>query len=420
MVCAGSVYCLLFGGSAAGASAYLKPDVDAKVLKKAEGLHADGIELYRRRRYRAALRKFQAAEEVCPELFLAGYHVALAHRKMKNEEAAVAQLKRLNARFPGNIIAHNDLGVIYASKNKEEADVLAHLELGMAIRNGEGLLEGKEKNVGQVRVDLAMAYANVGALQIKGSKLIEAEKSFRKAVDHYPRGFFGHFGLGNTLLAMRRFGEAKVAYRKAQEIEPKNDAVRIALAKCFLLGEEKNPRFALAELKKIEGNSPPMEVYGLLGDTYALLGDSEGAIASYERHLNASGRDPETLYKMGVLYYNSSTWGEARKYLEEYVARASDERKEQLATTEKLLGDVEREERKYRRAIAHYLRGTELRDAYYSCYYGLADCHYQLKEYDKAKHYILLILHGLSEAGSDQEKALREKASSLLEKMTET
>ncbi len=403
--------------SAHCASGYLKPAVNARTLKKAEGYFDDGVELYERQKYRAAMRKFMAAERICPELFLAGYHVGLAHRKMGSEDAAITQLEKLNIRFPENIIAHNDLGVVFASRNNEESDKRAIREFEIAVRNGEDLLQGKEKEIAQVRVDLAMAYANLGALRMKKAKLLDAEKSFRKAVEHYPRAFFGPFGLGNVYFAMRKFGEAKKAYRKAQQIEPNNVSVHIALAKCYLFAPDRNPRFALAELKKVTGDHPPAEVFDLLGDTHALLGNTEEAAVNYVLYLSLPQRRPQTLYKIGVLYYNSGDRKKAKKYLEEFVSEAPDAEQGPLSTAYKLLGDMAREEEDYERAVAHYLKGDRLRGSYFSCHYGLADSYFHLEQYEKAKEYLFLVLNGLPKNGSVEQNELREKASALLNKI---
>jgi tetratricopeptide (TPR) repeat protein len=399
---------------ARAASGYLKPAVSAKALRRAESHHRDGVEFYKRRRYRAALRKFAAAEEVCPELFSAGYHVALVHRKIGDEEAAIAQLRKLNARFPENIIAHNDLGVIYASKNEEDSERLALHEFETAVRNGEDLLQGKEEKVPQVRVDLAMAYANLAGLQLKSSRLTSAERNFRKSIEHYPFSFFGHFGVGNVLFAMKRLGEAKTAYRKAQRIEPNNPNVHIALAKCYLLAEDKNPRFAIAELKKVEEDGAPSEVFDLLGDAHALLGNTKQAAIYYRRYLTTPDPSPQALYKLGVLYYNEANWEEARKYLEKFLAAGPEEQEGALSTAYKLLGDIASEERDYERAVAHYLQGSKLRKAYLSCYYGLAESYFHLKRYEKAKECLALVLKGLPQGGGPEENQLREKAFALL------
>ncbi len=399
------------------ASGYFKPEVSEKALRKAEAYHLDGVELYKRGKYRAALRKFSAAERACPELFSAGYHVALVHRAMGNEAAAIAQLKKVNSRFPENVIAHNDLGVIFASKNDRQSNKLAVVEFGVAARNGENLLRGNEKKIPQVRVDLAMVYANFGALQLKSSKLTAAEKSFRKAIGHYPLAFFAHFGLGNVLFAMNRFKEAKTAYRKAQQMEPNNDSVHIALAKCYLLAADKNPRFALAELRKVKDDNPPAELFDLFGDAYALAGDSEKAVASYTRYLGLPQHSPQVLYKLGVLCYNESDRKGAKEYLEEFVAEAPEGRQGLLSTAWKLLGDMASEEKDYEKAVASYLRGSKLRDAYLSCYYGLADSYFHLQQYEKAKEYLLLVLKGLPISGSAEQNKLREKSSALLKRI---
>ncbi len=404
-------------GAAHPASGYLKPDVSERVLKKAESRFQDGVEEYQQHNHRAALRKFMSAETACPELFSAGYHVALAHRKMGNEEAAVSQLKKLNERFPENIIAHNDLGVIYAGKNKEEYDLLATAEFETGIKNGESLLLGKEKTIPQVRVDLAMAYANLGALQFENSRLTEAEKSFRRATEHYPRAFFAHFGLGNALFAMGKFTEAKNAYLKSQEIEPKNPNVRIGLAKCYLSERDKNPRFALSELRKAVGSNPTAEVFGLLGDAHALLGNLQEAIKSYERSLELPGQDVQVLYKLGAVHYNNKKRDEAKKYLEKFVGEAPKESESSLSMAHKLLGDIASEGKDYEKAIAHYLQATKLRDKYWSCYYGLAESCFHLGRYDEAREYLRLIFDGLPEKGRAEENELREKASALFAKI---
>lgn len=411
---------LFLAEPAFAASGYLKPEVNAKTLKRAEGYFRDGVELYQRVKHRAALRKFLAAERACPELFSAGYHAAISLRKMGNEDAAVTQLKKLNTRFPENIIAHNDLGVIFASKNQEESDRLARVEFEAAVRNGENLLRGKEKKIPQVRVDLAMAYANMGALDLKNSKLTDAEKSFRKAVERYPLAFFGHFGLGNVLFGMKRFDEAKKAYRKAEQIEPNNVGVHIALARCYLSAADKNPRFAIAELKKVPRgprDSPPPEAFDLFGDAYALLGNTEKAIANYTKYLTLPEHNPQTLYKLGALCYNEGNRKEAKKYLGAFVAEAPDDQRELLSTAYKLLGDISSEQEDYEKAIASYLQGSKLRQAYLSCYYGLADSHFHLQQYQKAREYLLLVLKDLPRIGSAEQNKLREKSFALLKRI---
>ncbi len=411
---------LFLAGPAFAASGYLKPETNAKTLKRAEGYFRDGVELYQRGKHRAALRKFLAAERACPELFSAGYHAALSLRKTGDENAAVAQLKKLNTRFPENIIAHNDLGVIYASKNEEQSDRLARVEFETAVRNGENLLRGKEKKIPQLRVDLAMAYANMGALDLKNSKLTDAEKSFRKAVERYPLAFFGHFGLANVLFGMKRFDEAKKAYRKAQQVEPNNVGVHIALARCYLFAADKNPRFAIGELKKVpQGprDSPPPETFDLFGDAYALLGDTDKAIASYTMYLCFPEHNPQALYKLGAICYNEQNWKEAKKYLEAFVAEAPDDQRELLSTAYKLLGDISSQQKDYEKAIASYLQGSKLRQAYLSCYYGLADSYFHLQQYEKAREYLLLVLKGLPPIGSAEENKLRGKAFTLLKRI---
>ncbi|MDP2898165.1 MAG: tetratricopeptide repeat protein [bacterium] len=417
---AAAVTALIPVSSAHGASGYLKPAVDEKILNKAEDRFNDGVELYQRQNYRAALRRFQAAETICPELFAAGYHAALAYKKMGDEKAAVEQLKKVIARFPENIIAYNDLGVIHAGKNIEEDTQLAMSQFETAIRNGENLLQGKEKTVPQVRVDLAMAYANAGGLHLASGRLVEAEKSFRKAVEHHPNGFFGHFGLGNVLLAMRNFAEAKTSYREAQQIEPKNTNVSVALAKCYLRQPDRNPRFTIAELRKVGETDRTAEYYDLFGDAYALLEEREEAVRNYTRSLGMPGHSSEVLYKLGAMYYNQKMYVESRKSLEEYVAQVKDGEKGTAALAHKLLGDIAKEQNDYRTAAANYKKAVSIANSYWSAYYGLGEACFHLKQYADARKHLHHVLSALPEKGTAEENELREKATELLKKMLST
>jgi len=414
---AAAVTALIPVSSAHGASGYLKPAVDEKILSKAEDRFGDGVELYQRQNYRAALRRFQAAETICPELFAAGYHAALAYKKMGDEKAAVEQLKKVIARFPENIIAYNDLGVIHAGKNIEEDTQLAMSQFETAIRNGENLLQGKEKTVPQVRVDLAMAYANAGGLHLASGRLVEAEKSFRKAVEHHPNGFFGHFGLGNVLLAMKNFTEAKTSYRKAQQIEPKNANVSIALAKCYLRQPDRNPRFAIAELRKVGEPERTAEYYDLLGDAYALLEEREEAVRNYTRSLGMPGHSSEVLYKLGAMYYNQKMYVESRKSLEEYIAQVKEGQQGTSALAHKLLGDIAKEQKDYRTAAANYEKAVSIANSYWSAYYGLGEAFFYLRQYADARKHLHHVLSALPEKGTAEENELREKATELLKKM---
>lgn len=402
------------------AAGYLKPEVDEKTLSRAEDRFRDGVELYQRQNYHAALRRFQAAETICPELFAAGYHAALAYKKMGDEKAAVEQLNKVIERFPENIIAHNDLGVIYAGRNTDENTQLAISQFETAIRNGEKLLQGKEKAIPQIRIDLAMAYANAGGLHLASGRLVEAEKSFRKAVEHHPHGFFCHFGLGNALLAIRDFTEAKASYRKAQQIEPKNPNVCIALAKCYLGQPDKNPRFAITELRKVEERDHTAEYYELLGDSYSLLQERDEAMRHYRRSLSMTKHTPEILYKLGAIYYNQKKHGESRKSLEEYIARVKDNEQATAALAYKLLGDIAKHDRDYRMAAANYEKAVSIADNYWSAYYGLGEALFYLEQYSEAKKHLDYVLNAIPEKGTTEENELREKATELLKKMLST
>jgi tetratricopeptide (TPR) repeat protein len=262
-----------------------------------------------------------------------------------------------------------------------------------------------------------MAYANLGGLHLASSRLVDAEKSFRKAVEHYPHGFFCHFGLGNVLLAMKDFTGAKNSFREAQQIEPKNPNVCIALAKCYLRQPDKNPRFAITELRKVEEKNRTAEYYDLLGDSYAFLEEREEAVRHYKRSLSMTGHAPEVLYKLGAIYYNQKRHGESQKFLEEYISRVKDSEQATAALAHKLLGDIAREQEDYKKAAANYKRAVSIADRYWSAHYGLGEAFFYLQQYADARKHLQYVLSALPEKGTTEENELREKTTELLTKM---
>lgn len=57
-------------------------------------------------------------------------------------------------------------------------------------------------------------------------------------------------------------------------------------------------------------------MYHTLGDTYALMGDLEQALAQYARAVEVAPDNPAALNKLGMAYLERQRWGEAAQAFE--------------------------------------------------------------------------------------------------------
>ncbi|MBU1727218.1 MAG: tetratricopeptide repeat protein, partial [Candidatus Omnitrophica bacterium] len=73
------------------------------------------------------------------------------------------------------------------------------------------------------------AYLRLGNSYLRHGKLLEAEKSFKKAIELNPKNDWAYLRLGNLYLEQGKLLEAEKSFKKAIEFTPKNDRIYGAL-----------------------------------------------------------------------------------------------------------------------------------------------------------------------------------------------
>jgi serine/threonine protein kinase/Flp pilus assembly protein TadD len=216
------------------------------------------------RRDRSALLKLAASEEVFR--LLPATLTCLAHA-LKNERApahALALLRKMQRRQPGDFWANFDLGFALGSAQPPDHDsAIRFYSAAVAIRPASPI-----------------ARHNLGnALKAKG-RLDEAIAEYREVIDAYPGNVLAHTLLGNALLEKRDIDSAIAAFHTAIRYKRDYYAAHGALGRA--LREKGDIDSAIAELRvAVRLKKDSAEFHNELGLALRDKGDADGAIAEY-------------------------------------------------------------------------------------------------------------------------------------------
>ncbi len=139
-----------------------------------------------------------------------------------------------------------------------------------------------------------LAWNNLGTIAYQTGRHADAEKYFRKALEHEPGAFLPVVNLGGLLLNLKRYDEALKLNLYAVEQQPHDALANSQLGINYFFLEE--PDRALRYLKEAKRLDPAHfsqpQIY--LAEIYARRGDLRAAIAELEEYIRLHPDAPET------------------------------------------------------------------------------------------------------------------------------
>ena len=184
-----------------------------------------------------AIRHYQAALEIKPDLAEAHYNLALVLASRGQTDAAIARYRAALASNPDYAQAHNNLALALAEQgNIREA--MAHYERALAIKPdyaqahynyalplaGRGQVEEATthyRKALEIAPDFVQAHDNLGVALAGCGQLDDAIVHYRRALEIDPTFAQSRMNLGNALVARGQVDEAVAQYQKALAIEPR-------------------------------------------------------------------------------------------------------------------------------------------------------------------------------------------------------
>ena len=155
----------------------------------------------------------------------------------------------------------------------------------------------------------------------------KADQLFKKGIEQDPTNQINNVGLGSIVLFLKSdtvaadkfFSKAEAALPlKVKFMTPRDARILTKLGTAQLLGSVNRFNKALGYLtraQEIEPNNP--SIYLAMGDVYIMQNDAKNALASYKRSLYLDPKSPLPNIKIGNIYMRAPNLAAARPYFEE-------------------------------------------------------------------------------------------------------
>jgi tetratricopeptide (TPR) repeat protein len=168
------------------------------------------------------------------------------HALRGEDEQAVANFQEVLAAEPGNVVAHNHLGMALCRLGRyqeggehyrraigaKESYAEAHCNLGSLLRSQGRIKESEQplRRALKLKPTLVDAQVSLGATLYMQGRMSEARSLFERALRAAPRQVEALACMGQLSALEGRFAEAETWYNRAVEIDPRTSLAWVGLA----------------------------------------------------------------------------------------------------------------------------------------------------------------------------------------------
>jgi tetratricopeptide (TPR) repeat protein len=269
-----------------------------------------------------ALSLFEAVLKQAPEDKAALEGAATLYLKHDLNQEASRVLEKLVVLDPGVSKLQADLGAAYAGLN----------DFSEARESFDKALRIDPKNVS--------ALVGLGHVELKTGHQDEAIRLLQRAASLDPQAFEPHFLLATVWNEQKRYEEAIRECKEALRLGGKDSQIYYHLARAYRgSGNGEESRKAMAEFTALRNsanaNEEKQRAAQRLAEQAKALVDAnrlDEAIAlleqsrvSLEQSKSAGGSDPQLMFRLASLYYDTKQFGKAREDVEAAIAIAPTE-----------------------------------------------------------------------------------------------
>jgi tetratricopeptide (TPR) repeat protein len=324
---------------------------------------------------------------------VAAYHQrGIIHDEQKNEEAAIADYNEALRLAPNSMIIYYNRAIAYTKLgdvDKAIADYTETLRLEpdyISAYNNRGLLY---KNQGRYEEaitdyteairrnpDFVLAYRNRGEVYILQEKYQEALDDYNEVLRINPESSAGYNGRGYVYFILDKNDEALADYNQALRLDPEN-ADAYSNRGVYYQGQG-NFEQALADYTEAIRLAPDFaSAYNNRGYIYFVLGDYEQAIADYTEALQLDPEEKHTYANRGDAYYSLQDYEHAIADYTEVIRLAPG-----LADAYNTRGYTYYLNEQYDEAIADFSEAIRLAPEFSKPYVNRGDAYYDLGDYE--------------------------------------
>ncbi len=237
-----------------------------------------------------AAAALHAQEEVSPAVE-ALYADAQAKQKAGNENAAIADYRKITEQAPALVAGWNNMGRLLFNAGRF-GEAAASLRQALALQPG-----------------LPPAELILGASLLELGQLKEAEPALAAAVQALPQDRFARVTDARVLTGLNRPREAVAQLEAALANDPKDQEAWYLLGKLHLQLSQQ----ALAKVQEIAPDAPL--AHQMQGEIMESLSNTPGAVTEYKAALALAPDDAQAEQHLADLYWKTGDWAHARTQL---------------------------------------------------------------------------------------------------------
>jgi len=322
-----------------------------------------------------AIRHYQRAVELDPQVSLYRVHLGVALRSIGNLERSVNELEEGVRLAPAWASATYELSDVYSVLERHE-DALNALDAALQLnplnvnlwqQKAEVLFRARQAQAAlpvalkAIELDPTLSgnHGLLGYIYDDLGRKDDAEAEQRKAVELGPRNDSPYVNLANLVRARGRLDEAEALYRKAIEMEPDDAGALHGLGGVFF------DRRQAAEAEKwyrkaFELDPNDAGFCASLGNILRVLGRLDQGEQLLRKAIELEPDNAEAQVNLGILYWQRKQWTQAEQLLLKAGELDSSMPVERfLALVYRSQGKLDQEEQALRRSLARNTNDLE-------------------------------------------------------------
>jgi tetratricopeptide (TPR) repeat protein len=296
----------------------------------------------------------------CQDTFVTS---AKVYMQQSNYDKAIEQCLLAAEQIQNNYEAYYVLGQAYANKGmyREMNDAF---NKSLAINPAHALdIQGHKEN-------FYRDIFNGGVMKIKEQKYEEAAQKFQLATEILPKKIEGYKNLAFTFTQMKRDSDAVETYKRALAADSTDLEIWNSLGILYYRDKKYEP--CIASMKTVLSKASPQskqyaDALYYTAYSYDLLGQTENALATYQKALEQSPNDNDLTFNLGRLYYMQSNYNKAIEFFQKVLQSNPDD-----FDTNVDIGNSYIQIKKFKESLPYLEKATQLKPDNSAAWYNLA------------------------------------------------
>jgi folate-binding protein YgfZ len=180
----------------------------------------EGLRLFSEGYEEAAIVQLRQALSVQPDSLEAAEALGVILSRQEQYPEAIALMEKILEQDPHHVLAHTNLSVFYMKLGDKEKAEEEKAKATMAAFSQRAKAAG-------------LTFDPEAERRKKEAAALDKIAMFEEALKFSPADPLGNFGLGSSLLELKRYDEAIEPFRKTIQAQPKQSVAYLSLAKCL-------------------------------------------------------------------------------------------------------------------------------------------------------------------------------------------